>query len=124
MPNRKYPQEPGWSAIGVNKDHTAWQKGYVYALSSLISVMDEHQPAHFEWLVSFSKMGKRRLSNAEIQPVLKAFGIEDFEEDNHEKGIARKFWLAVEEKYRKPCPCKDEMIITEGEYQYSVKVTR
>jgi hypothetical protein len=34
---------------------------------------------------------------------------------------ARKFWLAVEEKYRVPCPCQDESLIVEGDYKYSVK---
>lgn len=123
MPQRKAPQGEGWEIIEINKNYTAWQKGYICALSSVISVIDEHQPAHWEWLVSFSKGGKSRLSNTELRPALKAFCIENFEEDNHEKGIARKFWLAVEEKYRRPCPCKDEMVITEGDYQYSVKVT-
>jgi hypothetical protein len=111
----------GWQLIEVLPQFTRWQKGSWCALSSVALLHDEHQLPHWEWIVSFSNMGRGRLSNAEIKQCLQDFGAEDFEEDNHESGIARKFWLAVDPQYRKPCPCKDEEIITEGEYQYSVK---
>lgn len=117
---RKKPGE-GWHIGIVTADYTQWQKGHLCALSSVVMIEDEHQPAHWEWIISFSKMGRARLTNEEIKICLKAFGAEDFEEDNHEPGIARKFWLAVDPQFRKPCPCKDEEVITEGEYQYSVK---
>ena len=119
-PERLKP-ENGWTLLGVYKDYTAYQKGKFCALSSTIYISDEHLPLHWEWLISFSNMGQSRLSNQDIKRCLKDFNAESFEEDNHEKGIARKFWLAVDEKYRKPCPCKDEEVITEGDYQYSVK---
>lgn len=111
----------GWHMMDMNKDWTAYQKGKFCALSSLVNVYDEHQPAHWEWLISFSNMGRARLSDAEIKKCLRDFGAEDFMEDNHEPGVARKFWLAVEEKYRVPCPCQDEEVIVEGDYRYSVK---
>ena len=120
QPQRKKPEGFGWFIIEVNDQWTAWQNGNICALSSLVYLQDEHLPLHWEWLVSFSKTGSR-LSNEEIKPALKAFGVEDFEEDNHEKGNARKFWMAVDKKYRIPCPCKDEMVIQEGDYSYSVK---
>lgn len=110
-----------WQMMGVYPDYTAYQRGKFCALSSLVNVYDEHQPAHWEWLISFSNRGKKRLSNEEIKLCLKDFGAEGFMEDNHEPGIARKFWLAVEQKYRAPCPCQDEEVITEGDYRYSVK---
>lgn len=109
-----------WSLLSIKPEYTAWQCGHMSALSSVVNVYDEHQPAHWEWLVSFSNMGKRRLSNQEIAICLRDFGAVDFLEDNHESGIARKFWLAVEEKYRVPCPCQDEKVIVEGDYKYSV----
>lgn len=120
-PERRKPQGFGWSIVEINENYTAWQKGDVCALSSVVFVEDEHLPPHWEWLVSFSSMGRRRLCDKEIAMVLPIFGAEDFEEDNHEQGIARKFWLSVDEKYRKPCPCKDEVLITEGDYKYSIK---
>lgn len=119
-PKRIVP-ENGWSVIGVYEDYTAYQKGGMCALSSVVQVSDEHLPLHWEWLVSFSIEGRKRLSNQQINKCLKDFKATHFEEDNHEKGIARKFWYAVEEEYRIPCPCKDEKVIVEGDYQYSVK---
>lgn len=110
-----------WSIGMVTKEWTQWQCGHLCALSSVVYVSDEHQPAHWEWLISFSNMGKKRLSNEEIKICLRDFGAEEFLEDNHEPGIARKFWFAVDEKYRVPCPCQDENVIVEGDYRYSVK---
>lgn len=111
----------GWTVMGIYPQYTAYQQGRFCALSSLVDVYDDHQPAHWEWLISFSNMGNARLSNAEIQKCLKDFNALDFMEDNHEPGVARKFWLAVEEKYRVPCPCQNEHVIVEGDYKYSVK---
>lgn len=36
-------------------------------------------------------------------------------------GVARKFWLALDEKYRALCSCQDEKTIVEGDYRYSIK---
>jgi hypothetical protein len=121
QPERRNPQGNGWRLVMMNEHYTAWQKGEVCALSSIIFVEDEHQPVHWEWLVSFSKMGIDRLSNEEVKPALRAFNAEEFEEDNHERGIARKYFFAVDPQFRKPCPCKDEIVITEGDYKYSIK---
>lgn len=120
-PERRKPEGFGWIIVEVNEQYTAWQNGHICALSSVVFVEDEHLPPHWEWLVSFSNMGRLRLSDYQVLKGLKAFNAENFEEDNHERGIARKYWLAVEEKYRKPCPCKDELVISEGDYKYSVK---
>lgn len=110
-----------WTMLTIKPEWTQWQLGHLCALSSLVNVYDDHQPPHWEWLISFSNMGKKRLTNMEIKICLRDFGAEDFMEDNHEPGVARKFWLAVDEKYRVPCPCQDEKVIVEGDYKYSVK---
>lgn len=120
-PRRIAPQGNGWHIAQVSEQFTGYQAGQFFALSSVVFVSDEHLPPHWEYLLSFSGFGYRRLSDAEIKLCLKDFGAEDFQEDNHEPGVARKFWKAVEERYRQPCPCKDELVITEGDYQYSVK---
>lgn len=120
QPNRKAP-DSGWNVIGIYPEYTAYQKGKYCALSSVCYIEDEHLPPHWEWLISFSGMGAQRLSDLDIKKCLKDFEATDFEEDNHERGITRKFWLAVEHKYRIPCPCKDEKIIIENDYKYSVK---
>ena len=56
-----------WAIIGIYPEYTAYQRGHMCALSSVIQVEDEHLPLHWEWLVSFSKMGMARLSNEEIK---------------------------------------------------------
>lgn len=119
-PERLKPQGGGWVLYSVRRDYTAFQKGTLCALSSVCFIEDEHLPPHWEWLVSFSGLGVFRLNSLEIKECLKDFGIEEWEEDNHEPGNARKFWRAVDPQYRKPCPCKNEIIITEGDYQYSI----
>jgi hypothetical protein len=121
MKTHRLKPEGQWNCIGVYRNFTAFQKGDICALSSVIEVADEHLPFHEEWLISFSVLGKQRCSNKHIKEALKDFHAEDFEEDNHVRGIARKFWKAVDPQYRVPCPCKNELVITEGEYQYSVK---
>ena len=119
-PQRIRPSN-GWNMMAMNKNYTAWQKGEFCALSSVCFIHDEHLPPHWEWLISFSNMGRTRLSDKEMEKCLADFNASDFEEDNHERGIARKYWQAIEPQYRKLCPCKDEVVIAEGEYQYSVK---
>lgn len=112
----------GWNLVSIEEEYTRYIKGPFMALSSVVNVYDEHLPPHLEWLISFSKINSHVApNNNEIAHLLKDFGAEDFLEDNHEPGRSRKFWLAVEEKYRVPCPCKDEKTIVEGDYEYSVK---
>lgn len=110
-----------WHCLGVTPEYTMFQRGHLCALSSVAFLDDGHQPPHWEWVLSFSNMGRTRLTNEEIKRCLTAFDALEFEEDNHSPGVARKFWLALDPQYRKPCPCKDETVITEGDYKYSAK---
>lgn len=117
------PSGGGWSFSSFVEAGMAWQHiTGICAISSIVWVNDEHEPEfHWEWLVSFSVMGRQRVTNKQLEFVLRDWSMQDFEEDNHEPGIARKFWLAVEQRFRKPCPCKDEIIKSEGEYSWSEK---
>ncbi len=121
-PTSKIPTG-SWTFLQFCDQGMAWQHpSGVCAISSIVWVNDEHEPEyHWEWLVSFSIMGRRRVSDKKLKWILKDWGMEDFEEDNHTPGIARKFWLAVDQKFRKPCPCKDEIIKSEDEYFWSEK---
>lgn len=120
-PARRAPSA-NWILVGIEKDWTRYTNGRFMALSSLCNIDDGHQPIHLEWVLSFSRMGKARCNNADIKECLHDFDATDFEEDNHEpNGIARKFWLPVEHKYRKPCPCKDEIMASQDDYVYSIK---
>lgn len=122
-PTRKTPNA-NWILMSIEPQFTRWTNGTFMALSSLCNIDDGHQPIHQEWVLSFSRMGKARCNNADIQTCLRDFDALDFEEDNHEpNGIARKFWMPVEYKYRTKCPCKDEVMGSQDDYVYSVPKT-
>ncbi|MEH6476671.1 MAG: hypothetical protein V7727_13345 [Sneathiella sp.] len=123
QPASMRPLGDGWHFVGFCQAGMAWQNSRgVAAISSTVWVNDKDEPRlHWEWLVSFSMAGKRRLTIAEMTKAVADWGVQEFEEDNHEPGIARKYWLAIDPQFRKPCPCKDETIIVEGDYQYSVQ---
>jgi len=120
-PDRRRPISGGWKLEQIHRDYVVWRKDLFVCLSSVVYIEDEHLPPHWEWLISFSLDGMAALNDQQINKCLQDFDALNFEEDNHERGIARKFWLAIDQKYRKPCPCKDEIIITEGDYKYSQK---
>ena len=109
----------GWNVTGILPEFTMWQKGELRALSSLVNIDDGHQPPHYEWVVSFSQSSRQPLNDKQVAQCLRDFDALDFEEDNHEPGIARKFFQPVEHQYRKPCPCKDERLVALGDYIYS-----
>lgn len=50
IPQRRKPVGFGWVVVSVTDNFTAWQNGNICALSSVVNVYDEHQPAHWEWL--------------------------------------------------------------------------
>lgn len=70
-----------------------------------------------EYHVSISFRGGR-VSADEVPALLKDWGMEGADEDNHVQGIARHFWKPVAEKYHGyVCVCKRaEHAITEGDY--------
>lgn len=124
-PQRKLPAlafESNWTMVLNSDNFTAWQHKIndICALSSIIYVKEEHLPPHWEWLISFSIMGKKRVPKEMIEWCLRQFDAAEFEQDNHEPGIARKFFMAVDPEFRVPCPCKDEILIKDGDYEYSV----
>lgn len=121
-PNRWGVPSKGWSFLQFGDEWIAYQNSYGYvALSSVTWVENGYMPGHWEWLISFTGPRNKRVNNRLIKRFIKEWNLKDFEEDNHGPGTARKFWLAVEEDFRAPCPCKDEMIIREGDYEYSIK---
>lgn len=74
-----------------------------------------------EYHVSVSKRSHRRASSAECSFVIRAFGIQGAEEDNHVPfGIVRNFWLPVAENLiGHECPCKaTEPAIVEDKGEY------
>jgi hypothetical protein len=73
-----------------------------------------------QWHISISLNGWRCDSN-QAKWVLKQFGMEAAEEDNHVPGgFVRNFWLPVADKYAGyQCPCKDDepaMVEDKGDF--------
>lgn len=63
----------------------------------------------------------QRLNRSDTRFVLKAFGMEDADEDNHVPfGVVRNFWMPVNENLQGyVCPCKDEepaIVEDKGDY--------
>jgi len=58
-----------------------------------------------QWHVSIA-MPKARANAAQVKRALLAFGMMGTEEDNHEPGNARHFWLPVDPARRVECECK------------------
>lgn len=56
--------------------------------------------------VSLGKGAKRRATDDECERVLRDFGLEGAEEDNHTPGLARHFWMPVDPARRVECECK------------------
>lgn len=66
-----------------------------------------------QWCLSISQSGHRP-DGRQLHRALKVFGMLGAEEDNHEPGIARKFWRPLDPSKRLACECKaDEEVIVE-----------
>lgn len=61
------------------------------------------------WHVSVSagdgRSSARPVTDAELEVVRRAFGMQAAEEDNHEPGMARHLFLAIDPKHRAACEC-------------------
>jgi len=75
----------------------------------------------FEYHISITKMGMKRCDSNEAKWVLRQFGLDGWEEDNHVPyGVARHFWRPVAENLvGLECKCKaDEPEIVEDKGDY------
>lgn len=74
-----------------------------------------------EYHISISKGGRSRCSGREAQEVLRQFGLDGAEEDNHvPHGIVRNFWRPVADRFvGLECACKEsEPAIVEDRGDY------
>lgn len=95
--------------LGQGGDHVAiFKRGRMVVVSTLdVAQLPDGSGVGLQWHVSASfGDGKRRLTDAEVAHVLRDFGMEGAEEDNHEPGRARHFWLPVDPEHRVDCECK------------------
>lgn len=96
-------------------DLKIYDRGDVRAISTIVFAKAPNGPEMvLQYHVSFAlRVGGGRVSDAECARALASFHLTGAEEDNHEPGRARHFWMPLDPMYRVECECKDERIIVE-----------
>ncbi len=90
--------------------YSAWTNGRVLVISALeLADYPTGVGSGPQWHLSISAFGKRAEDKL-CQRALKAFGLARAEEDNHEPGNARHFWLPVDPAHRVDCECKADEV--------------
>jgi hypothetical protein len=109
----KHPRTGGWQYRGaapqLRPPASVWQKGRFLVVSSLdqAELPDGSGQSGPQWHLSISILGAaRRARDEEVARALAVFGLAGAEEDNHEPGRARHFWLVVDPARRVECECK------------------
>ena len=130
MECERRPVGLGWSQVSAPpqliEDSLAvssWVNGPFLAISALVATQHHSGNVGPEWLISISRRGSRRPRSREVRRLLRDFEMWPCEEDNHELGIARKFWLPVDPKERGVCECKadEEQVVEPDGYTWSRK---
>lgn len=109
------PRSPSTRAI------SAWLRAGVFVVSELCEAdLPDGTGPGLQWLISISRRASRPRPQ-DVRRALRAFGMKGAEEDNHEPGIARKFWLPVDPAHRVDCECKatDELVVEPDGYRWS-----
>lgn len=131
----KRPRSPKWSrnyeleravikTNGMAFGTSAYSVGRIRVASQLIiAELPTGDGVGPQWIVSISRGGRRRPTNGECRRLLRHLGIGDAEEDNHENGIARKFWYPLDPSQRVDCQCKadEEQVVEPDGYTWSRK---
>lgn len=123
------PRRPGWVRFNVVRtgapslSEGGYRLGRVVVISSLVDAeMPDGNGTGLQWLVSVSTNGQRP-KVGDVRRALADFGMRHAEEDNHERGNVRKFWLVVDPARRVDCQCKtDERLRNDRGYAYSEKL--
>ncbi|MDP1931865.1 MAG: hypothetical protein Q8L60_10440 [Gammaproteobacteria bacterium] len=117
------PDSPDWELLDLRNLHgypaERWISKFGHVAITAVEVV-ENSGLGPEYHVSISKNGGR-VSADEVPGLLKLFGMEGSDEDNHVPGaIARNFWMPVDESKRGyVCPCKEtETVVIEGDYEW------
>lgn len=127
------PSSPSWSRHkkleSVIAQHhgrdfglSCWQVGRFSVASSLIRAeLPTGIGVGPQWLVSISRKGSRRPTQDECRRLLRHLGLGDAEEDNHESGVARKYFQPLDPAQRVDCHCKadDEQVVDPDGYPWS-----
>lgn len=96
-------------AHGAKLPHAElWTRGRLRVMSSLdIAELPDKSGIGPQWHVSVSRYPDRA-SKAEVQRALRDFDMIGAEQDNHEPGCAKHFWLPVDAAHRVECECKQD----------------
>lgn len=87
---------------------SAWRAGEIYVLSTLIHAdLPRGGGQGLQWHMSISRSGKRPKPH-QVRRVLRAFGMEEAENDNHHPGVAQNYFMVVDPAGRVGCECKVE----------------
>jgi hypothetical protein len=67
-----------------------------------------------QWHMSIARISsaRTRARDHDVQRFLVAFAMQGAEEDNHEPGLARHFWMPVDPTERVDCECKADEVTT------------
>lgn len=108
------PMSGVWEFLGYNEQFESYRfvSPYGIRVMSAVHMVEGKRQYH----ISITDNGER-IPASLVEPVLKHFGAENWEEDNHSPfGKVRNFWKKIDE-VDKECPCKQtEKPHIEGDY--------
>lgn len=116
----------GWAYFGRTPVGEAYvhQESGARVLVSVVDVADagKQHLVSISMYCAVSRDGRRRASDAEVANILRIFCIPGAEEDNHEPGIARKFWWRIgQEQVECECKADEEIVVEPDGYRWSRK---
>jgi hypothetical protein len=119
--SRDWVQGPRLPAL--QQRHSVWLRGRFRVISEL-STLELPQGGGAvgpTWHVSIARHGRRRASDEEVRRILGDFGMREAEEDNHEPGVARHFFLPLDPAFRGICECKeaDRVVVERDGHRWS-----
>ncbi len=91
-----------------------WMRRRVLAISTCVMAEAPNGDGSIpQWHISFTNDG-RRCTDEEVRQSLACFRLTGADEDNHEPGMARHYWMPLDPARRAECECKTtEKVIVE-----------
>lgn len=92
---------------------SVWSRRGVVMISAIVDAEypDGSGEAGPQWLVSIARHARSgqpsRPSDEECRQAMACLRVPTAEEDNHEPGVSRHFWLPVDPRRRRDCECKE-----------------
>jgi|APDOM4702015159_1054818.scaffolds.fasta_scaffold43601_3 hypothetical protein len=91
---------------------SAWQRGPLKVISALewAELPDGSGYLGLQWHISVSRWPERA-NDDDVKRALRDFGMLGAEEDNHEPGVVRNFWMPLDADARVDCECKTTEVV-------------